>query len=360
MKKFLLFIPTMVLILVQACTPDMDRTVIGAKIYAHDGPYDQLFRKWNQMGINTGFCSKELISDPGFIREARKHQITTYVIFPVFFNPDEIAGSPKLAAIKQDGTVASEDWVEFVCPSREDYRQQIIQQARQVVRDHRPDGISIDFIRHFVYWEKVYPDRDPESLPISCFDSLCLDHFQSEYGLRIPGELKDIPEKAAWILEQHGDAWTTWRCELITSMVEAIAGAAREEKPDILVNVHLVPWGEADFDGAIQKVAGQDIRALAALSNYLSPMTYAHMLQQPPWWVNSIVEDFHRQTGASIVPSIQVGQAYLDKPYGLQEFRQMVEAALAEPSAGVVLWSWEHLIAEPEKAELFKDILSER
>jgi hypothetical protein len=84
------------------------------------------------------------------------------------------------------------------------------------------------------------------------------------------------------------------------------------------------------------------------------------MLKQPPGWVHGIVEDFHRQTGASILPSIQVGQAYLETPYSLEEFRQMVEAALAPPSAGLILWSWEQLAAEPEKAELFKDMLSER
>jgi hypothetical protein len=360
MKKYLISLPCLIFLLIQACTPGENQALIGAKIYKHQGPYDQLFRQWNRMGINTAFCSEELISDPDFMREARSHKIRTLVIFPVFFNPDEIARSPHLAAIKRDGEVAAEEWVEFVCPSRADYREQLIAHARQVVREHRPDGISIDFIRHFVYWEKVYPDRDPSTLPLSCFDSVCLEHFQVESGLSIPEDLIGLPEKADWILEKHGEVWTDWRCELITGMVEAISGAAREEKPDILVNVHLVPWAEDDFDGAMRKVAGQDLPALAKLSDYLSPMTYAHMLKQPPPWVHEIVNDFHRQTGAAILPSIQVGQAYLDTPYGLEEFRQMMEAALAPPSKGVVLWSWEHLMAEPAKAELFKDIITAR
>jgi len=34
-----------------------------------------------------------------------------------------------------------------------------------------------------------------------------------------------------------------------------------------------------------------------------------------------------------------------------------MEAALETPSTGVVIWSWEHLIAEPAKVDLFKDII---
>jgi hypothetical protein len=342
------------------CRNEEEQKIIGVKIYKYSGSFGKLFEQWNRMGINTGFCSQELISDETFMKEARKHGISTFVIFPVFFNPDAIAISPELAAINRDGNQASEEWVEFVCPSREDYRQQVVEHARKIVRNHQPDGISIDFIRHFVYWEKVYPDRDPATLPVSCFDSVCIAHFQRDMQLAIPDTLITISGKADWILENHEDAWTRWRCRLITSMVEAITEAAREEKPDIMVNIHLVPWAEEDFQGAIKKVAGQDIRALSERSDYLSPMTYAHMVKQPPSWIHHIVEDVFMESGGEILPSIQVGKAYLETDFGLEEFSETVEAALLPPSSGVVLWSWERLMAEPEKAELFKDIVTAR
>lgn len=348
----------LVILLLPGCKPEEDRPLIGVKIYEHHGPYDQLFMKWDKMGINTGFCSQDLISDQEFMNEARKNGISTFVIFPVFFNPELLAESPDIAAINRNGEPAAEEWVEFVCPSREDYRQLIVEHARQIVREHRPDGISIDFIRHFVYWEKVYPDRDPVSLPVSCFDSVCLAHFQAERSVSIPDSLTTVQGKAAWILENHEEAWTGWRCQLITSMVEAIAEAAREEKPDILVNIHLVPWAAEDFNDAIQRVAGQDIPALSQYADYLSPMTYAHMVQREPAWIHRIVDDIYLQTGGTVLPSIQVGKAYLDTELGLEEFRETVEAALQPPSSGVVVWSWERLIAEPEKADLFKEIVN--
>jgi len=357
MTKYLFSCLLIFLLLFQGCSPEEQHTLIGAKIYENSGSYKLLFEQWNDLGINTGFCSQRLISDREFMKEAGEHNISTFVIFPVFFNSEVLAKSPDLSAINRNGEAAAEEWVEFVCPSREDYRQQMVEHARRIVRDHQPDGISIDFIRHFVYWEKVYPNRDPASLPVSCFDSVCLNHFQHETGISIPDELNCIPEQADWILSEHVDAWTTWRCQLITSMAEAIANAAREEKPDIKVNIHLVPWAKEDFNGAIQKVAGQDIKALSELSDYLSPMTYAHMVKQPPSWVHHITEDIFMQTGGMVLPSIQVGKAYLETEFDLEEFRQTVEAALAAPSSGVIIWSWERLNAEPAKVDLFKDII---
>ena len=123
------------------------------------------------------------------MEQARVHGISTFLIFPVFFNPEALIHSPDLAAINRDGLAAKEEWVEFVCPSRESYRHEVVEKARQLVSEHAPDGISIDFIRHFVYWEKVYPNRDPASLPVSCFDSVCLAHFQNEASIEVPPSL---------------------------------------------------------------------------------------------------------------------------------------------------------------------------
>jgi len=346
--------------LFSGCTPKADTLLVGAKIYEHSGPYDLLFEHWNDLGINTGFCSQDLISEREFMEQAHDHGISTFLIFPVFFNPEAIAHSPELAAINKDGHAAAEEWVEFVCPSRESYRQEVVEKARHLVREHGPDGISIDFIRHFVYWEKVYPDRDPASLPVSCFDSVCMDHFSNETGIALPQALQGVPEKAGWILESHADEWIRWRCELITSMVEEIAEAVREEKPDILVNIHLVPWSEKDFDGGRMRVAGQDVAELSEHADLLSPMTYAHMVKQEPSWVHGITEDVFMKTKRPVIPSIQVGKAYLDKEFDLEEFRETVEEALKPPSGGVIIWSWERLMAEPQKVELFKDILKER
>ena len=56
-----------------ACNPKLEERVIGVKIYDHQGSFDELFEEWNRMGINTGFCSQELIFDQDFMKEAKEH-----------------------------------------------------------------------------------------------------------------------------------------------------------------------------------------------------------------------------------------------------------------------------------------------
>jgi hypothetical protein len=356
--RMLYLIPLLALVFLPACRQEADRQIVGAKIYAWSGDYTNLFSQWNSLGINTAFVSQELISIPEFRTAAKARNISTFIIFPVFFNPEELARSPSLYAITSKGDPAKEEWVEFVCPSRTAYREQLVEKAVNIIRDFDPDGLSIDFIRHFVFWEKVYPDQEPSSLPVTCFDSTCLADFQSVMEIHIPDSLNLVPQKSHWILKEHPREWIRWRCGLITSMVKEISEAARKEKPEIRINVHLVPWSGDDFQNGRERVAGQDVGALSAYSDYLSPMTYAHMVKQPPSWIHSVVDDLYLQTGSQILPSIQVDKAYLDTDLDLQEFEQSLAEALRPPSDGVILWSWERISGDPEKVTVLMEALS--
>ena len=145
----------MLVLMIPSCSQKPGNLIIGVKIYDHEGSMAYLFNEWNELGINTVFSGEDLISNKQFMQGARDQGISTFAIFPVFFNPLELDASPHLAAITSQGEVAMEEWVEFVCPSREEYRKLMVKKAQRLVRDFHPDGISIDFIRHFDFWEKV-------------------------------------------------------------------------------------------------------------------------------------------------------------------------------------------------------------
>jgi uncharacterized lipoprotein YddW (UPF0748 family) len=335
-------------------------TLIGVKIYEVDDgrSKEDLFKEWNTLGINTAFVSKELLADQEFRKLARINSIKLFVILPIFYAPEKLEKNPGLYAVTKDGSRAENDWVKFVCPTREEYKQERKDEIVQLIRDFNPDGISLDFIRFFVFWEKVYPDDTLESLPDTCFDDSCLKKFQAEKGIKIPEDLTSVPEIAVWITANHGQEWADWKCSIITGMVGSIAREARQIKPDILINIHMVPWRENDYGGAQRSIAGQDPEALGTLSDYLSPMCYFHMLKRKPSWVNSVVNDLKERSSAKILPSIQVAKAYLDTEVSPADFREALTEALKPPSSGVVFWSWEALEKSPEKKEIVRTFSS--
>jgi len=328
--------------------------IIGVKIYEAAGPFDNLFREWRDLGVNTLFVSEALLKNADFRGLARTNGMTLFLIFPVFQNPEALKEDPGLAAVTAAGAPAREEWVEFVCPAREDYLSRRAGHLRDLVAEFGPDVVSLDFIRYFVFWEKVAPDRAPESLPQTCFCPVCLAGFEKEMGVRIPYELAATAEKAKWILETHAAEWTEWKCRVIARAVERLAGAARQTKPGVKVNIHAVPWRKDDFGGAVRSVAGQDLTRLAPYADFISPMCYHHMVRRSPAWVHDVVADFSAQTRVAILASTQVSEAYVEKTLAPEEFRAALEEALKPPSIGVVLWSWDALSKSPEKEEILK------
>ena len=337
---------------------EADRTIVGVRIYETERDLPGLFKEWRALGINTVFASEELTSTGGFRALAKKNNTGLFIIFPVFFAPEELAEAPELWAINADGERAKEDWVEFACPSRADFRNRRIEEARSIVKRLRPDGLSIDFIRHFVFWEMVGPDRDPDSLPDTCYCVHCLQAFATFLGVP-PFSIPPQPQRAAaWIETNAADQWVRFKIETITSMAAEIADEVREIDPDILINLHIVPWRRDDYDGAIVRVAGQDPLALSEIADYLSPMAYSFMLERPSTWVASVVEDLSYGSDCPILPSIQVSPAYReDEVFSVADFETALRSALEPPSAGVVFWSWDHIEADGEKAGIIRQVV---
>ena len=343
-------------------SPSESKQIVGIKIYDYKGDFKQLFDTFADLGINTVFASESLVSNSIFREQAKKHHIPVFVIEPIFFNPDALKADPDLFAITRNGERAKEDWVEFVCPSREQYRKQKVEAVRTFVSKFQPDGLSLDFIRFFVFWEMVRPERTYESLPNTCYCPNCLAKFSSDTGVAIPSEARATPKNtSAWIEANELQRWTKWKTGLITSMVEDLISAAKQEKPGILINIHVLPWRKNDYSGAIKTVAGQDFAALAPFTNYLSPMCYAAMLHRDTSWIHSVVEDISTVSGSNILPSIQVAPAYPDDlAVSTSNFKEAVKSALKPPSKGIVFWSWDHLSKDAEKMELLKHMFHQR
>jgi uncharacterized protein YbjT (DUF2867 family) len=84
------------------------------------------------------------------------------------------------------------------------------------------------------------------------------------------------------------------------------------------------------------------------------------MLKREPEWIHSVVADVAVQARRPVIPSIQVGRAYLETPVTVDDFSRAIREALRPPSGGVVFWSWPALEDEPEKKAALKAALPAR
>jgi hypothetical protein len=352
MKRLVIVILVLqVLLACFSCSRDPEK-IIGIKIYEYDKDFNVLAEKWKDMGINTAFLSKELAANTAFRKTLKENNIGVYIIFPVFYDPELLKNDSTLYAVTDKGRTSKDDWVEFVCPSRTAYRKMKIDEATELVRSLQPDGLSIDFIRQFVFWEMIYPGRTAESIDMACSCDSCVGSFCKKNNINLPDTCATVAQKAAFILNSFSDSWNDYRCDLIASMAKGIADKARNVKPGIKINVHAVPWRDSDFGGANIRVAAQDLEKIAPNTDYISPMCYSQMLKRDADWISSVITEMDRKAPGKILPSIQVYPYYIDDPFTVEDFSRCVDAALQAPSQGVIFFSWPLFEKDPARMEI--------
>ena len=329
--------------------------IYGVKIYEKTDSVEKLFQEWNEIGINTVFASEDFMSSPDFQKHRKKSSIQFFLISPVFYHPQHLKEHPEDYSIDQNGNKAIDDWVHFVCPSREDYLKKRCEEIQTNMKKMLPDGVSIDFIRHFVFWEMVSPEKTIDSLPNCCFCENCLLKFQEKYSISIPDSLKTTSKKSQWILKNHYQEWEKWKTELIIQAAKTVIDSVHSVNPSCFTDLHIVPWRKSDYSGGLTAIAGQDIKKLSELADFLSPMCYTHMLKRSGIWVNQLISDHDSLSKIPIIPSIQAEKSYLNENFTLEEFQSALENALIPPSQGIIIWSWPALKSNPEKYNLFKN-----
>jgi len=227
-----------------------------------------------------------------------------------------------------------------------------IKEAEELVRRLDPDGLSIDFIRQFVFWEMIYPDRSAESIEMACFCDSCTGNFCKLKGVTLPDTCVKVPQKADYILNHFSEDWNNYRCDLIASMVKELADKVRSIKSDTKLNVHVVPWRDSDFGGANIRVAAQDLQKIAPYTDYISPMCYSQMLRRDADWIASVVAEMDMKAPGKVLPSIQVYPYYINDPLTVEDFRKCVGRALNGSSRGVVFFSWPLFEKDPARMKI--------
>ena len=314
----------------------------------------QMVKEWKNLKITDAFAKDDLFAKEVFRNEINKTDIKSWLIAQVFFwdNNNLYTDHKEDMSILENGKVAKPEikqgwedwynWLEMASPSNSSYKKRTIDRIVSQVKEFNPDGLSLDFIRYFVFWELTAPGTDPASIPDACFSKESISDFKSYAGITIP-DFNTTQELADFIHKNYQQKWTQFKCAQITKMITDIISAVKQIKPDISINVHIVPWRGSDFNNGLKRIAGQDIAAISQIVDMLSPMTYAKMTGNSATWINRVTADIaaHRKKNIPVVPAIAAEPMYNTGEISDEEFEQYVINALKAPSAGITFWPWE-------------------
>jgi hypothetical protein len=272
----------------------------------------------NMISVMDRYFTQGASGNSRLIELAEGAGIKVFIIFQTFYNDDAVIDESN-SARDIEGKMVKDSWLSFICPNEEGYKAKRLQDIEDLVTGVRPHGISLDFFRYFVYWEAGREGNRPQT----CFCHRCLDKFGKKY---------DFAGDAESILSDYPDEWTSFKCSTINEYAALIHARVKAIDPGILLNLHMVPWKQDDYDGAIKKIAAQDITTLSRYFDFLQPMTYSTMLKESIEWIYEMGADAAAQvTGTYIIPCIQAADA---SPRNL-------EMLMKPPLSGYSIWPFE-------------------
>lgn len=301
--------------------------------------------QWHSLAIEDVYMLNQQIEQEHVKEPLSSYNGNIWIVFQIFYDTDNNRFPlAKLNSGRDAIGSGHGSWLKMLCPRGSDSHgisllEHRSKQIQQSISQFQPKGISLDFIRHFVFWEAVFDDYRSEEFERSCFCHRCTTAFEEYYEITLP--IDNTKERATYILDNFSELWDMFTTTTITEFAEQLISAAKEIDESIGVNIHLVPWNNREMDNARTKIAGQDLQQLTPLINQISPMCYSPMLKKSFRWTADLVQDLHTETTLPIWPAIQACSMYDTKPLDDSEFSEMILEAAKAPSAGVVIWPWE-------------------
>jgi len=329
--------------------------ILGAKVYRPVREPRELVEFAKSLGLNTLFVGGELAASLPFRGQCRAAGLKYFLIISTFNDPEAAKQDASLVSIDREGRPARREDDVMICPSRKDFRRAKMGHIRAAIRHLKPDGVTLDYFRFFIYWEGVDPRTGPVDFPAFCFDRSCLQEFLISTGLKLRHPtVSDALDANRGLIEEiwgeHRDAWHDWRVRRIAENAREFTSFLRKEFPALPTVLHAVPWTRDEFGSAREKIVGQDFRLLAPFFDYVSPMAYSALTHRGPGWVEKLDRALLTEVpAAKLLPSIEVGPDGPEfPPMASQHYESDLKAALEQP-AGVVLYHLELLLGDADK-----------
>jgi hypothetical protein len=294
-----------------------------------------------QAGIDAVFVGHSGLTE-AMIARCHREGARVYAEFGVFQGKKVAQARPELWPIGADGKrLEPDDWYLGLCPNIDAYRKEKLAEITKTAKEFAIDGVWLDFIRFPGHWEVRAP-----RLEQSCFCDASLKRFARVARLTLPPG--NTATRAAWILREHSDAWTRWKCARIAGFARDARRALKAARPDALLGAFIVPWRAGERNGAIRTILGQDFPLLARHVDVFSPMVYHRMVGRPVLWVGDITADLRAVTGRPVWPIVQAVDAPKGETVAAPELAEALRQSLA-CGDGALVFTLDALLQQPEK-----------
>ncbi len=294
--------------------------------------------------------------------------MTVFQTTALFFDPALVQRFPDARPVDATGMPSTGfDWYLGACPTHEGYLAEKVARMVAVARELRPNGYFLSFTRYPGFWENWTPDYCFSNADRFCFCDRCRALFVHDLGLTLPDG--DVARQAAFILDQHGAAWTRWRCERILAAVQQIALALRTEVPHLPLMLNTLPFPAADFHNldARREIAAQDLTLLSSVFDRFELMTYLQILNRPDAWLNEVLADARQAAPDSeLLCTLQVAPLYTEGVHAgrgrasditAADLDATARAALDAGADGLVFYHWTDFLVDEAAGGTKRQIL---
>ncbi|MFW5867290.1 MAG: family 10 glycosylhydrolase [Armatimonadota bacterium] len=152
------------------------------------------------------------------VEAAKRHDIEVHV-WKVNWNLGGRAPEEFVQQLREEGRLQAGlrgEELEWLCPSDPRNLELELNTMVEVARNYDVDGVHFDYIR--------YPGQT------GCYCEGCHERFERDTGLTVENWPEDLRT------DEFADAWTQWRCDNISRLVEATAREVRAIKPDCKIS----------------------------------------------------------------------------------------------------------------------------
>ncbi len=266
----------------------------------------------------------------------------------MFFDPAALMADPTLAAVDHTGNRMERiDWYVGIPPTRRSHVAAKLRAIETAVQALEPDAIHLGFMRWPGFWETWMPHHRREQFPEYSYDRETLLRFQADTGTSLPS--LEPKAAASFIAARLSDVWVDWKCRVVVDVIREVKNTARRFCPDLQVVLNTLPFGELDFDNAVEKVFGQRFESLAEVVDVFEVMAYHQILKRSPEWIPRIGEEVKARTHRTTVCTLQAVPLYLDGMHAMEnraqtldakEFKHATELVANSRVDGMVFFIW--------------------